>query len=203
MCALWCDIENEPKFNHWPSREKMWWDPCGFLNRFFFSFVCLFVCLFLRFSRNYSKWMLESEWTLDLLQLEMLICFVNGKSKRSCVRRLSGHDQVNKLKCWAWRCIFWNVSHCHPMEEDDPDNVFVIWFTSWLLKIISLGGNLDLFQRWDGLTTQIQATVIHGRITMGWSRYTYSVYLAVSSFVQREAFLGYNQRYCCIAHHPF
>ena len=195
MYALWCDIENEPKFNHWPSRKKMRCDPCGFLNSFFF--------FFLRCSRNYSKLILESEWTLDWLQLEVLLCFVSGKSKRSHVRRLHGHDWVNKLKCWAWRCIFRNVSHCHPMEEDDPANVFVIWSTSWLLKIISLGENLDPFQGWDGLTTQIQATVIHGRITMGWCRYTYSVYLAVSSFVQRYAFLGYNQRYCCIAHHPF
>lgn len=103
--------------------------------------------------------MLESEWTLDWLQLETLICFVSGKSRRSHVRRLGGHDWISKLKCWTWRCIFWNVSHCHPME-DDPANVFVIWSTSWLLKIISLGGNLDPFQGWDRLTTQIQAMVI-------------------------------------------
>lgn len=67
---------------------------------------------------------------------------------------------------------FLNVSHCHPMEDDDPANVFV------MIHILVTQNNFPgwkfgSLQGWDGLQHKYRQLSFMGELP--WMVYTYSV----------------------------
>lgn len=115
-----------------------------------------------RWPRYYSEIMLESYWISDVLyrstfwmerakgpvqkSLVSMIGLINAEHVGTFYKMLATASQWEKDRdMWSWQLL-------------------VICPMSWLLKIISMSRSFDPFQSQDRPRTQMQRTLIHGRI---------------------------------------